>query len=237
MKLSVKRRLTKRWITETLTLFWNIKYIELPKGERSRNLVRFPPFFRFSANCTLVAALPAPLRCSRPETRPVSLPSGFYPSGKPKIWSKWSGRRASVNKNHCGLWKKEIQTGWSSCERNQHLYPRPAVPASRGERPVRAERPPGSRQGSRGLTSVTAGACLWNSVWGVLTRGHVEESDVRGWLRPPGCQHRWFAGAMVRETRHLWVGNLPENVSKERIKEYFNRWTTPQRFLSQFNGT
>jgi RNA recognition motif-containing protein len=28
---------------------------------------------------------------------------------------------------------------------------------------------------------------------------------------------------MVRETRHLWVGNLPDNVTKERIKEYFNR--------------
>ncbi len=29
--------------------------------------------------------------------------------------------------------------------------------------------------------------------------------------------------SMVRETRHLWVGNLPDNVSKDRIKEYFNR--------------
>eukprot|EP00094_Tigriopus_californicus_P010419 TCALIF_10050-PA protein Name:"Similar to SPEN Msx2-interacting protein (Homo sapiens)" AED:0.40 eAED:0.40 QI:0/0/0/0.5/1/1/2/0/131 len=34
---------------------------------------------------------------------------------------------------------------------------------------------------------------------------------------------------MVRETRHLWVGNLPENVKEERIKEYFKRrmpWRT-----------
>ena len=33
----------------------------------------------------------------------------------------------------------------------------------------------------------------------------------------------WPVSTMVRETRHLWVGNLPENLSKERIKEYFNR--------------
>jgi len=37
---------------------------------------------------------------------------------------------------------------------------------------------------------------------------------------------------MVRETRHLWVGNLPENVSKERIKEYFNRYFRYLRFTS-----
>lgn len=29
---------------------------------------------------------------------------------------------------------------------------------------------------------------------------------------------------MVRESRHLWVGNLPDNVHKERVKEYFNRY-------------
>ncbi|XP_042213616.1 msx2-interacting protein-like [Homarus americanus] len=29
---------------------------------------------------------------------------------------------------------------------------------------------------------------------------------------------------MVRETRHLWVGNLPENISEERIKEHFKRY-------------
>ena len=34
---------------------------------------------------------------------------------------------------------------------------------------------------------------------------------------------QWPVSIMVRETRHLWVGNLPDNVSKERIKEYFNR--------------
>ncbi len=28
---------------------------------------------------------------------------------------------------------------------------------------------------------------------------------------------------MVRETRHLWVGNLPENTREERIKEHFKR--------------
>lgn len=30
---------------------------------------------------------------------------------------------------------------------------------------------------------------------------------------------------MVRETRHLWVGNLPENIREDRIKEYFKRYT------------
>ncbi|XP_066153414.1 protein split ends isoform X3 [Euwallacea fornicatus] len=29
---------------------------------------------------------------------------------------------------------------------------------------------------------------------------------------------------MVRETRHLWVGNLPENIREERIREYFKRY-------------
>lgn len=28
----------------------------------------------------------------------------------------------------------------------------------------------------------------------------------------------------MRETRHLWVGNLPENISEERIKEHFKRY-------------
>lgn len=31
---------------------------------------------------------------------------------------------------------------------------------------------------------------------------------------------------MVRETRHLWVGNLPENVREEKIIEHFKRWVT-----------
>ncbi|XP_035988294.1 msx2-interacting protein-like [Fundulus heteroclitus] len=29
---------------------------------------------------------------------------------------------------------------------------------------------------------------------------------------------------MVRETRHLWVGNLPENVREEKIIEHFKRY-------------
>ncbi|XP_050503050.1 protein split ends isoform X1 [Diabrotica virgifera virgifera] len=29
---------------------------------------------------------------------------------------------------------------------------------------------------------------------------------------------------MVRETRHLWVGNLPENIREERIREHFKRY-------------
>ena len=28
---------------------------------------------------------------------------------------------------------------------------------------------------------------------------------------------------MVRETRHLWVGNLPGNIREDKIKEYFKR--------------
>lgn len=31
-------------------------------------------------------------------------------------------------------------------------------------------------------------------------------------------------GIMVRETRHLWVGNLPENIREERILEHFKRY-------------
>jgi len=43
---------------------------------------------------------------------------------------------------------------------------------------------------------------------------------------------------MVRETRHLWVGNLPDNVSKERIKEYFNRYGPVQsvKYLPSKDG-
>ncbi|KAH1025702.1 hypothetical protein HUJ05_010378 [Dendroctonus ponderosae] len=29
---------------------------------------------------------------------------------------------------------------------------------------------------------------------------------------------------MVRETRHLWVGNLPENIREDRIREHFKRF-------------
>jgi len=28
---------------------------------------------------------------------------------------------------------------------------------------------------------------------------------------------------MVRETRHLWVGNLPDNIREEKIREHFKR--------------
>ena len=37
---------------------------------------------------------------------------------------------------------------------------------------------------------------------------------------------------MVRETRHLWVGNLPDNVREERIREHFQRWGPDAIFLS-----
>ena len=30
---------------------------------------------------------------------------------------------------------------------------------------------------------------------------------------------------MVRETRHLWVGNLPARFPEDRIKEHFKRYT------------
>lgn len=29
---------------------------------------------------------------------------------------------------------------------------------------------------------------------------------------------------MVRETRHLWVANLPDNTREDRIREHFQRW-------------
>ena len=45
-----------------------------------------------------------------------------------------------------------------------------------------------------------------------------------------------FAAAMVRETRHLWVGNLPARFPEDRIKEHFKRYTIiylmPSFFLS-----
>ena len=38
---------------------------------------------------------------------------------------------------------------------------------------------------------------------------------------------------MVRETRHLWVGNLPENITEDRIKEHFKRYVAIQTFNLQ----
>lgn len=39
--------------------------------------------------------------------------------------------------------------------------------------------------------------------------------------RPPP----WIScGKMVRETRHLWVANLPDNTREDRIREHFQRW-------------
>ena len=35
---------------------------------------------------------------------------------------------------------------------------------------------------------------------------------------------------MVRETRYLWVGNLPEKITKERIEEHFQRCVCVPRF-------
>lgn len=32
---------------------------------------------------------------------------------------------------------------------------------------------------------------------------------------------------MVRETRHLWVGNLPENIREDRVTEHFKRYEHP----------
>ncbi len=31
---------------------------------------------------------------------------------------------------------------------------------------------------------------------------------------------------MVRETRHLWVGNLPKDVREDKIKEHFKRYSS-----------
>ena len=39
-------------------------------------------------------------------------------------------------------------------------------------------------------------------------------------LRPP---KRSSAVGMVRETRHLWVGNLPKDVREDKITEHFER--------------
>lgn len=39
---------------------------------------------------------------------------------------------------------------------------------------------------------------------------------------------------MVRETRHLWVGNLPEHVREEKIVEHFKRWVTQEKPLSLY---
>lgn len=42
------------------------------------------------------------------------------------------------------------------------------------------------------------------------------------------------AHSMVRETRHLWVGNLPENVREEKIIEHFKRWVTLNSYAKYF---
>ena len=31
---------------------------------------------------------------------------------------------------------------------------------------------------------------------------------------------------MVRETRHLWVGNLPENIREDKIIDHFKRYAS-----------
>lgn len=51
-------------------------------------------------------------------------------------------------------------------------------------------------------------------------RIYMSASIWDNWIQSP-CA-RW--SKMVRETRHLWVGNLPENISEERIKEHFKRY-------------
>ena len=40
---------------------------------------------------------------------------------------------------------------------------------------------------------------------------------------------------MVRETRHLWVGNLPDNVREERIREHFQRYLSTCTHFPCFN--
>lgn len=52
---------------------------------------------------------------------------------------------------------------------------------------------------------------------------------VQAHLRPARSLCVWRGEAertMVRETRHLWVGNLPEHVREEKIVEHFKRWVT-----------
>lgn len=34
--------------------------------------------------------------------------------------------------------------------------------------------------------------------------------------------------SMVRETRHLWVGNLPDNIREDKVIEQFKRWVDLQ---------
>ena len=40
---------------------------------------------------------------------------------------------------------------------------------------------------------------------------------------------------MVRETRHLWVGNLPENIREERIIDHFKRCVKLNHLIFQRN--
>ena len=42
-------------------------------------------------------------------------------------------------------------------------------------------------------------------------------------LRPPRRPRRSPVVGMVRETRHLWVGNLPKDVREDKITEHFER--------------
>lgn len=38
----------------------------------------------------------------------------------------------------------------------------------------------------------------------------------------------------VRETRHLWVGNIPESTTEEKLIEYFQRYILLALFLLDF---
>ena len=52
-----------------------------------------------------------------------------------------------------------------------------------------------------------------------------QQCSSRRRLRPrePGGARGLAQSEMVRETRHLWIGNLPDNVREERIVEHFQR--------------
>lgn len=38
----------------------------------------------------------------------------------------------------------------------------------------------------------------------------------------------------VRESRHLWVGNIPDSITEEKLVEYFQRYSTLQYFSAIF---
>lgn len=87
--------------------------------------------------------------------------------------------------------------------------------------PERAPRQQGSGSRSQHSFQMQAGPTVVSSQRNYSpTATHVQpDLTQQNLLYDRGTPKR----SMVRETRHLWVGNLPENVREEKIVEHFKR--------------